>query len=111
MLDATEQGASMSQKEEERLTSYRAFLALRFHSIPLIAHCANILGQRELTGGCAVKDIQVTGAFVLRCAECMADLKEYLWDAKGNTYGSRSSNSDGGGDYIGGDTFMDHGRA
>jgi hypothetical protein len=43
----------------------------------------------------------------------MGALKEYHWDAKGNTYGSLS-NSDwgGGGDYIGGDTFiMDHGRA
>jgi hypothetical protein len=39
-----------------------------------------------------------------------AALKEYHWDAKGNTYGNLLIRI-GEGDYIGGDTFMDHGRA
>ena len=40
----------------------------------------------------------------------MAALKEYHWDAKGNTYGNLLIRI-GEDDYIGGDTFMDHGRA
>jgi hypothetical protein len=37
-------------------------------------------------------------------------LKEYHRDAKGSTYGNLLIRI-GEGDYIGGDTFMDHGRA
>jgi hypothetical protein len=55
------------------------------------------------------ENIQVTEVFVLKY-ECMGALKECHWDAKGNTYGSRLIRI-GEGDYIGGDTFMDHGRA
>jgi hypothetical protein len=40
----------------------------------------------------------------------MGALKEYHWDAKGNTYGNLLIRI-GEGDYIGGNTFMDHGRA
>jgi hypothetical protein len=40
----------------------------------------------------------------------MAALKECHWDAKGSTYGSLLIRI-GEGDYIGGGTFMDHGRA
>jgi hypothetical protein len=40
----------------------------------------------------------------------MGALKEYHWDAKGSTYGNLLIRI-GEGDYIGGDTFMDHGRA
>ena len=55
------------------------------------------------------ENIQVTEVFVLKY-ECMGALKEYHWDAKGSTYGSLLIRF-GEGDYIGGDTFMDHGRA
>ena len=53
----------------------------------LCALIADILGERKLAGGCTVEDIYVTEVFVLRY-ECMAALKEYHWDAKGNTYGN-----------------------
>jgi hypothetical protein len=56
-----------------------------------------------------VKDIQVTEVFVLKY-ECMGALKECHWDAKGSTCGNLLIRL-GEGDYIGGDTFMDHGRA
>ena len=55
------------------------------------------------------ENIQVTEVFVLKY-ECMGALKECRWDAKGSTYGSLLIRI-GEGDYIGGDTFMDHGRA
>ena len=48
---------------------------------------ADILGERKLAGGCTGEDIYVTQVFILRY-ECMAALKEYHWDAKGNTYGN-----------------------
>ena len=76
---------------------------------PLHTPIANILGQRKLAGGCTAKDIQVTEVFVLKY-ECMGALKEYHWDAEGNTYGNLLIRI-GEGDYIGGDTFMDHGLA
>jgi hypothetical protein len=65
--------------------------------------------ERKLAGGCTGEDIYVTQAFIPRY-ECMAALKEYHWDAKGNTYGNLLIRI-GEDDYIGGDTFMDHGRA
>jgi hypothetical protein len=55
------------------------------------------------------ENIQVTEVFVIKY-ECMGALKEYHWDAKGSTYGNLLIQF-GEGDYIGGDTFMDHGRA
>ena len=55
------------------------------------------------------ENIQVTEVSVLKY-ECTGALKEYHWDAKGNTYGSLLIRI-GEGDYIGGDTFMDHGLA
>ena len=43
-------------------------------AVPLHTPIANILGQRELAGGCTAKDIQVTEVFVLKY-ECMSALK------------------------------------
>jgi hypothetical protein len=75
----------------------------------LHALIARILGERKLAGGFTVEDINVTQVFILRY-KCMAALKEYHWDAKNNTYGNLLIRI-GEDDYIGGDTFMDHGRA
>jgi hypothetical protein len=83
------------------------FLALRLHSMHSLI--ANILGQRKLAGGCTAKGIQVIEVFGPKY-ECMGALKEYQWDAKGNTYGNLLIRI-GEGDYFGGETFMDHGRA
>jgi hypothetical protein len=64
-------------------------------------------GQLELTGGCTAKDIQVAERALVLKYECMGASKEYHWDAKGSTNGNLLIRI-GEGDYIGGDTFMDH---
>jgi hypothetical protein len=72
-------------------------------AVPLHTLIANILGYRKLAGGSQ-------RYFSSSMSAWMGALKECHWDAKGNTYGNLLIRI-GEGDCIGGDTFMDHGRA
>jgi hypothetical protein len=75
---------------------------------PLNALIGGMLGAHKLAGGHTVQDINVTEVFIIKY-ECMAGLKEYHWDARGNIYGNLLIRI-GESAYIGGDTFMNHGR-
>jgi hypothetical protein len=58
--EAEEEEQQQQQQQEEEQQEISGITA------PLHTPIANTLGQRELTGGCTAKDIQVTEVFVLR---------------------------------------------